>query len=402
MCLLHWLSRREGLTVHAAHFDHRLRGEESARDAGFVRDQCARWGIPFHLGSADVASAARQQGRGVEETARELRYAFLRQTAAETGAGLIATAHTAGDNAETVLMDLLRGSGLRGLGGIAPRRGDLIRPFLTTTREEILSYLDSFGIPHVEDSTNAGDGCLRNRVRHQLIPLLEEWNPGFVDRMTLSIPTLRSDEEYLTAQAWPLVQKALWIDGELVLPAPVMASAPAPVAVRLARMLLSRAAEGEGDCSMAHLDALVNLARSSDPSASINLPHGLTARREYDLLILSRRFSPPPPASFSPVFGENPVPGTDWILLLDAPPWDGLTVRPRAAGDEITLPGRPPKSLKKLFIDEKIPRTLRDRLPVCADGDGVLAVAGVGENTCHPKHGLVRFVYSKEKEEKPL
>ena len=132
MCLLHWLSRREGITLHAAHFDHRLRGAESDADAAFVRDWCRENGIPFHLGSADVRARAGEAGRGIEETARDLRYAFLRKTARDLGGAVIATAHNADDNAETLLLHLVRGTGLQGLAGIPPRRDALVRPLLTT------------------------------------------------------------------------------------------------------------------------------------------------------------------------------------------------------------------------------------------------------------------------------
>ena len=111
MCLLHWLSRREGITLHAAHFDHRLRGAESDADAAFVRDWCRENGIPFHLGSADVRARAGEAGRGIEETARDLRYAFLRKTARDLGGAVIATAHNADDNAVTLLLQLVRGTG---------------------------------------------------------------------------------------------------------------------------------------------------------------------------------------------------------------------------------------------------------------------------------------------------
>ena len=161
MTLLHWLSRQEGITLHAAHFDHRLRGEESTADAAFVREICGKWGIPFHLGEGDVRGAARASGFTLEEGARRLRYAFLEETAKTLGENTrIATAHTADDNAETVILNLVRGTGLKGLCGIPPVRAVrspgvvVIRPLLTTFREEILTYLSENRIDHREDSSN--------------------------------------------------------------------------------------------------------------------------------------------------------------------------------------------------------------------------------------------------------
>lgn len=143
MCLLHallTLRDQASITVAAAHFNHQLRPEAEA-EAAFVRDWCAAQGVPLYTGQADVAKQAADRGTGIEETARALRYAFLEQTAAEIGADRIATAHQAGDNAETILLHLTRGSGLRGLGGIPPVRGRMIRPLLTVERREIEAYL---------------------------------------------------------------------------------------------------------------------------------------------------------------------------------------------------------------------------------------------------------------------
>ena len=123
---------------------------------------------------------------------------------------------------------------------------------------------------------------------------------------------------------------------------------------------------------------------------------GLVARREYGRLIFTHDGPPAPLAPFSPAEGENPVPGTPWVLKLDGPPWPGLTVRPRRPGDVITLPGRPPKKLKELFIDEKLPRRYRDNLPLCADEEGLLALAGFGPNLAHPRHRRVEFIKQEQ------
>ncbi len=400
MCLLHLLSRWEGITLHAAHFDHRLRGEDSARDAEFVRAWCEQAGIPFHLGSGDVARAARERGQGIEETARELRYSFLRETAASLGCDVIATAHNAGDNAETVLLHLLRGTGLKGLTGIAPRQGDLIRPLLTTPRKDIEAYLEEQGVPHVEDATNADDTYARNRVRHRLLPLMEELAPGFEGRLTDATPRLRADNDYLTGQAAQVCyQYARWAEEDLVIEAKYIASLPAALAPRAVGILLDMLGEGS-DFSASHLKAVVDICRGSDPSAVVFLPHGLLAQRVYRELLLTRRQDPLPPLEpFAPKAGKNPIPGTDWTLVLEGPPWPGLTVRSRQVGDEITLPKRPKKRVKELLIDEKVPRRDRDRIPVCADDEGVLALAGFGNNTEHSGSGAVRFI-KEEKEER--
>lgn len=402
VCLLHWLGTQAaelGFTLTAAHFDHRLRGAESDRDAAFVRDLCRDWGIPFALDGGDVAGEARRRGTGIEETARALRYEFLERTAEERGAGLIATAHTANDNVETMLLHLIRGSGLRGLTGIRPRWGNLIRPLLTTTRAEVLSYLEEHALPHVEDSTNADTTYARNRLRRQVIPLLEELNPALIPRLSDTVTYLRADNDYLTAQAMAAVRAAEpTVAGGLALPADAIARSPDPVAVRAAAALFGRL--GVHQYRSAHLRSVVALARSGGPSGSVDLPHGLTARRAYGLLVLEPAaegredgWTPVP----LDIPGETALPELGWKLVCRPvrapaePPADPfvcyldpaaldrpLTVRPRETGDGITLPGRPHKSVKKLLIDAKVPRADRGRLPVVADAAGPVWLAGFG------------------------
>lgn len=400
VCLLHWLRGRaeeEGFALTAAHFDHRLRGAESDRDAAFVRDLCRDWKVPCVVGEGDVSAEAGRRGAGIEETARALRYDFLERTAEAVGAGRIATAHTANDNVETMLLHLIRGSGLQGLTGIRPRRGRLIRPLLTTTRAEVEAYLAAHALPHVEDSTNADTAYARNKLRRQVIPLLEELNPQVVSRMADTVGCLRADNDYLTAQAMAAVRTAEpTVTGGLVLPAGQVARLPDPIAVRAVGVLLARL--GEYQYRAAHLRSVVDLARSARPSGSVDLPHGLAARRAYELLVLEPAgegsgWTPVPLA----VPGETALPELGWKLVCRPaqtpaePPTDPLVcyldpaaltgplvVRPRAEGDAITLPGRPRKRIKKLLIDAKVPRRDREDLPVAADETGPVWLAGFG------------------------
>ena len=217
VCLLHALYHLRPIlnfSLSAAHYDHGLRGEDSTRDAKFVEQFvslcCGEQRLPdgrvlppvkLYQEKGDVGKEAARTGHGVEETARVLRYAFLRQAAKQAGADLIATAHTADDNAETILFHLSRGSGLRGLTGIAPRRDDLIRPLLTTTRRQVENYLAYYGLPHVEDSSNQDDSYSRNRIRHQIMPVLEGLFPNFAARLADNAALLRADEDYLTSLA---------------------------------------------------------------------------------------------------------------------------------------------------------------------------------------------------------
>ena len=401
-------------TLVAAHYNHHLRGEESDRDEAFVRRFVENivppgsrhtwcWDgqeapvppVELVVGHGDVGLEARRRKQGIEETAREMRYAFLYETARAVGADVIATAHTADDNLETLLLHLVRGCGLQGLTGIPPRQGMLVRPLLTTTRREIEEYLRIYSLPHIEDSSNADEAYSRNKMRLQVLPLLEQFNPALRENSIDTIRFLREDNDYLNAQAAELTAQARIAEGDVAIPAALIARAPDPLAVRAVRGLLAKTAGGATDCTAAHLEAVVALCRGDNPSGEVRLPFGRTARRVYETLHITDRPPPPPLVPFAPVRGENPVPGTDWVLRLDGDPWPGLTVRSRQTGDEIVLLGRPRRTLKKLFIDRKIPRLERECIPVLADGDGVLAVAGLGGNTAHPRYGTADFSFER-------
>ena len=194
MCLLHLLAtwgRERNLNVAAAHFNHQLRGAESDRDERFVRDWCGAHEIPFVSGRGDVRALAARKRRSLEEAAREARYAFLNQQKTALGCRCVLTAHHADDNAETMLLNLLRGTGLRGLTGIPPEREDLLRPFLQVTRQELADYAGAHDVPYVEDSTNQMDDAARNVLRHQVLPVLRQLNPRAVENMSRTADLLR-------------------------------------------------------------------------------------------------------------------------------------------------------------------------------------------------------------------
>ena len=389
MCLLHLLhtwAGEGGFRVAAAHYNHNLRGAESDRDAAFVAEWCAGQDIPCVIGA--------------EETARQMRYEFLRGAADAMGCGRIATAHSADDNLETLLLHLVRGAGLHGLAGIPPRRGVVVRPLLTTSRAEIVAYLEANGVAHVEDSSNTDEGYARNRIRRQVVPVLRQLNPRLTESAAETMGYLRTDNDYLNAQAAAACQNARWAEDDLVIEARYIAQLPAAIAPRAVRRLLEMMGDGSTNCSAAHLKAVVELARGDDPSAVVFLPGGRLAQRVYRELLLTTQSDPLPPFLPTPLAldGETEVEGTPWrvrcrpvrcpdesgrkpgALYLARGALEGpLVLRPRQTGDAVTLPGRGgTKTLKKLFIDEKVPRRERERIPVLADGRGVAAVAGFG------------------------
>lgn len=408
VCLLHALySLREKLdfTLSAAHFNHRLRGAEADRDQFFVtqfvrlccgpqrlRDGTVLPAVELYIGSGDVAGEARRRGACLEEAGRDLRYAFLQETARVIGADRIATAHTANDNLETMLFNLARGTGLRGLGGIPPERENIIRPLLATGRQEVEDYLAYRGLPHVEDSTNYSDDYARNRIRHQVLPVLEEIAPGLLARAADTAASLRADEACLTGLAREIAGRAQVRGRELTVQAAEIAGAEGPVAVRALRLLLGRVYGGCQDCAAVHLNALLALCRDERPSGWLDLPKGYVARREYGALVLA-----PKPEAEPPEAGPLPAPGErdfgPWRVLCREEAYGGqpqgpfefwlgrgeaIDLRARRTGDRLALPGRPGKSVKKWMIELKIPRFRRDSLPVFQLDGRTAAVAGLG------------------------
>ena len=405
--ILYHLRTKLNFTLAAAHYNHRLRGAESDRDQRFVEQFvqlcCGPTrlpggnilpAVPLYTGSGDVAGQARLRGTGVEETARDMRYAFLQEAARMAGASRIAAAHTANDNVETILFHLARGAGLRGLGGILPRRDNIIRPLLSATRQQVEEYLRRLCLPYMEDSSNQDDSYTRNRIRHQVLPVLEDVAPGFAARLVDTAALLRADEAVLTEQAQSLASQAVSQENGLAIRAGLIAAAPGPVASRALRLLLARMWGGDRNCGSVHLNALLRLCRGTEPSAELCLPHGTNARRAYDWLLLVPRLGPIPlPESSLPLPGSLHLgpwhivcqaedccgqPQSPWDFWLDRQRLPMLAVRPRQTGDRLTLPGRLGKTVKKWMIEEKIPRFQREVLPVFHCGGQIAAVAGLG------------------------
>ena len=391
LCRLLEGRERYGWRVCAAHLNHGLR-ETAGRDEKFVRDWCGRRGVPLAVGFEDVAGYARREGLSLEEAGRTLRYRFLGQAALEAGCPLIATGHHAGDNAETVLMNLIRGCGLKGLAGIPERRDNIVRPMLEVSRGEIEAYLKEHGVPHVEDETNDDVNYTRNKVRHQLLPLLEELNPQAAAHIAAAARRLREDEEELSRQAAPLAAEGLDIPDGVALPVRVLREAPRPLALRACAGLLERAGLG---AQAVHLERVLALALGDDPSAQLHIPGG-SVRRLYELMVLAPGADPEPPAPAQLREGEQAW--GEWrIWCTPAPcpakayisPWEfylrpeAYLVRPRREGDRLTLGRRPEKTVKKLMIEGKVPARRRARVPVLALGGRAAAVGGLGpEKDC--------------------
>ena len=381
---------QEKLDVHleAAHFNHHLRGAESDRDERFVRELCGRYDIPLHVGWGTVTAGK----KGLEAAARDARYGFLRSLR-----GKIATAHTADDNAETILMRLIRGTGLKGLGGIVPVQGTILRPMLHITRQEVEAFLEEWCLPHMEDSSNQSDAFLRNRIRHHVMPLLRAENPRIGENLSRMALRLRQDEEFLSLQA---DSTALPGVESLKTMHPAQRS-------RVLAAFLERS--GVTEPEDAHISQAEALIFSEKPSARAAFPGGVTIARNYDRLEALREQAELESVEL-PCPGEIRLPG----LRVTCAPAEELgstadtftvqtsgtiTLRPRKSGDEMRLPGGR-KSLKKLFIDRKIPASQRSRIPVICDEAGILGVYSIGVNQDRAAQTLPAVTIRFEKREK--
>ncbi|HEY7347112.1 MAG TPA: tRNA lysidine(34) synthetase TilS [Ktedonobacterales bacterium] len=427
VCLLHVLKNLcgpvgpyAGIRVHVAHLDHGLRGEAGRADAAFVADLARQWGLPFTPGREDVQAQAQKTHRSLEDAARRARYAFLRRIAADVGAARIAVAHHADDQVETLVMHWLRGSGLAGLAGMRALEGDIIRPLLRIRRAEILRYCEQHRLASREDASNQDRRFLRNRIRHDLLPVLERYNPNLRETLLRNAVVLAEENAYIEAQVdacWPDVivsEQVSCLEGD------VEAYRLLPLALR--RRLLLRAgwriSGGEARLGYRHVEASDALLLGSSGSGALHLPGGLRLRRVYKRFTLgyvselarkSTASGALPQYQERVLFsvpGEARLPGTRWLVrghVLDgqnSPPpgyergepgrrwgymdldaveaYQPLYVRTRRAGDRFrTLGLRSEKKLQDVMVDAKIPRPERDALPlVCGADDRILWVAG--------------------------
>lgn len=364
---MYLLREKLGITLSATHFNHRLRGEESDRDEAFVRSFCDRYDIPLEVGSTKVVPGK----KGLEAAARDARYSFF-----ATLSGKIATAHTADDNAETVLMHLVRGTGLRGLGGISPVNGNVIRPMLTVTRQEVLAFLQEYALPYVQDSSNGTDEFLRNRLRHHVMPLLKKENPRLAENLSDMAMELRQDAQAL--ESMEICRNVSQLRG----------MEPASRSRALHRFLKE---SGVREPERSHVRGLEALVFSEKPSARICFPSGITIGREYDRLVILQDIPVPEAVTLRPgdrlelpqwglvAFCEEATEIVNTKEIFTVCTSEPVVLRTRQTGDSMRL-NAGTCTLKKLLIDRKIPAGQRAHIPVLADEQGVLGVWGIGAN----------------------
>ena len=377
VCLLYALKElkaKYNLTISAIHINHQLRGKESDRDEAFTVELCKREEIPLTVKRVDVNALAKQTGQSIELAARQARYKAFN----DIDGSLIATAHTADDNLETEIYNMVRGSGLKGVSGIPPKRDNLIRPLIFCTRQEVEAYLSARGISYVTDSSNLTDDYTRNFLRHNVVPNLKSINPSVADTVAAMSSSLREDEEFLTASAKRIY---LLANREDFLDAQILRIQPPSIIKRVIALFFEESFSLKTDAL--HLENCKDiLLCGGKTSMNGNITALCSGERFYFAKNDRKAEQPTFLVEQKEILLEN-FSNVNKLFLKNAIDCDkivgGLVVRTRAASDEIRLAGRRcTKSLKKLMNELKIPQELRDVIPVAADDNGVLWIYGVG------------------------
>ena len=380
-----------------AHLNHRMRHTASDEDERFCRAMAARLSLPIEVGSVDVPCLARKAGQSLEVAAREARYGFLAQAAERLDATRIAVGHTLDDQAETYLLKLLRGAGPRGLAGIHPRKGAVIRPILSISRSEVLAYLAERGLEFRQDETNLDRDIPRNLVRHELIPWLREHvNPSVTGALARGAVVAREDAEWLERTAQEAASRVLrGSPNGIEIDAACLTAEPPAVARRIARLALSRVAP-DRFISFSHVAEVLRLA-GAPKSDSVDLPGQRATRVGPAVLLSPRRGRTAPTAGVSGIRQALAMPGEASIASLGvviaaepaplAPPWTmssapdtavvsadatrlPLAVRTRRTGDAFRPLGLGRRrKLQDFLVDRKVPKCERDSVLLVVDAD---------------------------------
>lgn len=413
VALLHMLltlQERLHLHIEAAHMEHGIRGEESLRDMEFVKKLCADCNVPVHTLRTDVPGYCKRTGKNLEQAARELRYAFLEKTRAQRGLDRIVLAHHADDQAETVLLHLIRGSALQGLCGMRAENGRLLRPLLSVPRVRILAYLRESGLTWREDATNADTEYSRNRLRMEAFPVLRRINPDASLAIARCAESLQEDETYLSLRARELLEQGLDENG-LRLPL----DAPKPLRLRALRQYLVLLGEGDIDrTKLVSLEELLFLRNGSRKSVGGRLfirdggyirPY--EREREFAVELTGPgEYLLPDGAVLSLEITQNDgdVRGTDTQQLFSLRETVfPLLARNRRPGDRLRPFGmNADKLLSDEFTDRHIPIWRRDRLPVIEKDGRILFVPSVRRSCLYPvtqaDGPVLRIRYLQEKD----
>lgn len=400
VCLLHllWELKDElSLGLCAAYIDHGFRPSETPGEIEFCKGLCEALSVPFKVRSVDVMGYSKERGLSKQEAARFLRYEALKEIATEIGASKIALGHTADDQVETFFINILRGSGSRGLSGIPPVRENIIRPLIEIGRTEIEEYLDEKGLSYIVDSSNLRKDYLRNWIRLSLIPELKRINPSLTETMTRMMEILREEEGYFDIHITKALMRIIWKkrEGYIELFLSPMETLEKVILRRVLRRAIDEI-KGLREIGFAHIEEIIELIKKGKAGDRIYLPNDLRVIKGYSTLIITRE----PPVRIGSytlrVPGEvaikeigmmiraeilDRVEGLGdgrYILILDADrTGQDLLIRPRERGDffyPLGLGRR--KKLQDFFVDEKVPRDERDAIPLVLSGNDIIWIVG--------------------------
>ena len=396
------LQKELEMELVVAHYDHGLRPGEDEAETRFVSSLAESFGLHFVTEkAADTLGSARNFS---EDKARRFRYRFFYQVQKETSADKIALGHNLDDQAETVLMRLLRGSGPSGLGGIPPvREGRIIRPLIEMKRSEIENYLKSRNLKYVTDSSNRDKSHLRNRVRLELLPLLKDYQPKVIEILGNTADLLRQDEHWLgeTARGWLAGNATLSREGEIVMEIAALQVLPTALKNRVIRSVIEEVGGSLHGVHLRHVDSISEIAQSGKAHARLDLPGSVAVRKTYDRLIFSANpvgnpkdlcFSIAGPGTYSLDEPES----TLSVEELEGKGLEKYDPDPKVAclnGDALSFPlgvrrFRPGdrfvplgmkghKKIKDFFIDSKIPILERKRIPLLTHNDRPIWICGL-------------------------
>jgi tRNA(Ile)-lysidine synthase len=431
LCLLHVLCRLAAaydVELHVAHLNHQIRGPEADADAAFVADLAASWELPCTVEARDVPALARERKLALEEAARQARYTFLSTVASRLGSRTVAVAHNADDQVESVIMHLLRGCGLAGLRGMLPLTlladyrllGEmatvqpvlcLIRPLLEVPRAEVEAYCAAHGLEPRFDRSNLDTTYYRNRLRHELIPYLESYNPNVREVVRRMAQVIKDDYELLRqelARAWPAVVRSEGPEA-ILFDLAAWRSLPRSLQRATLREAVHRLRRSLRNINFIHIENALAVLLNGETGDRATLPRGLLATLGYDSFSVAeegrRSFPPDHPLLLGkeplPVSipGSTPLPGGEWVLEAeilagplafdpaDADPWEAYLdhsavadpyLRCRRPGDRfrpLGMGGRS-KRLGEFMINEKIPAAWRGHLPLLLSGERIAWVCG--------------------------
>ena len=400
--VLHKLRKTLGIDLIVCHFDHGLRPGEDKQETLFVQMLAESLGLPFATERA--TKELRLRGPSMEEAARNLRYAFLTGRMHHFSAQKIAVGHTLDDQAETVLMRLLRGSGTTGLSGIPPvRDGIIVRPLIELSREEIVGYLSRTGMGYVTDSSNLDPNPLRNDIRMNILPLLKKRQPELAKTLGKTAAILREEREWMEKEArdWITLQGQAGQHGEITIPLPEFNQLHEAKKSHVIREAIKNSGGGLGRITSEHIEAVKKIAIGENPHAGISLPGVQTCKRIYERLVFSSEETEQTEDFFLlihrpgvfPVkkshctfsiaeYGRTayePTMGSSQTAFFDAGRITyPLTVRSVRKGDRfIPLGMKGHKKLKNFFIDRKIPAEARKQIPILLTGSEIMWVCGL-------------------------